>query len=297
MDIDLVQLNFDQKSLVILQVIIGIMMFGIALNLQISDFLDLLKKPKELILGLFSHFLIFPLLTIALIYVMQPRASIALGLIVVASCPGGNLSNVFTNLTKGNTALSIGLTSLTTLIASITTPIYLLSLGGMIPQASEILTRVELNPIEVISGIFLILGLPLFLGIISKKNFPLFSIKAHKVLNKFSFLFLVIFIIGALVANFQIFLDNIGSIVIIVLLHNLLAFFIGFSFDKFILKDKRKGIALLFNGAIRNTALGLAIVFQFFQGLGGMAIIVAWWGVSQITLSLLVSRLLKGKVK
>jgi len=97
-------------------------MFGVALDVKVSDFKLLVNKPKPIIIGFLSQFIMLPALTFILVLLIKPQPSIALGMFLVAACPGGNISNFMTKLAKGNTALSISLTAFSTLLAMFLTP-------------------------------------------------------------------------------------------------------------------------------------------------------------------------------
>lgn len=293
MDIDLVRLNLNQNSINILNGIISIIMFGVALNLRVSDFIHLLKKPTALITGTIGFYLIFPIITYLMISSLDLRPSLALGLVVVAACPAGNLANIFTNLSKGNTALSVGLVSLTTLLSTISIPFILMILGQNVEGANGILTEIKLDTVEIFKGVFFMLAIPLILGMAVAKFFPQFSQKAHKILNKVSFLVLILFVLGALSANFDHFLNYFFEILQLVLLQTFLALSLGFFLGIFISKDYRNALALSYFMGVRNTALGLLLVFQFFGGLGGMALIVAFYGISQITIGIVLGQIWK----
>jgi BASS family bile acid:Na+ symporter len=293
MDIDLVRLNLNQNSINVLNGIIAIIMFGVALNLRFSDFTQLFKKPGPFLIGLLGYYLIFPLLTLGIVILMAPRPSMALGLVLVASCPSGNLANVFTNLCKGNTALTVGLVSFTTLLSTLSIPFLLLVVGKNVQGAQSLMADIKLDSLEMFKGVFFLLAIPLFLGMISAKMQPLLSQKIHKFLNKASFIVLIIFVLGALFANFQHFLDYFFVIMGVVLVHTAMAIGLGLLLGRLISKDHRNIIALSFFMGVRNTALGLALVFQFFGGLGGMALIVAFYGIAQISIGMLLTQFWK----
>ena len=109
--LDAVRLNFSQGDLLLLNLALALIMYGVALDLRWSDFKYLIQHPKAFFLGVFSQFLALPFLTWILITLLNPPPSVALGMFLVAACPGGNVSNFLTNLSKGNTALSVSLTA------------------------------------------------------------------------------------------------------------------------------------------------------------------------------------------
>jgi len=280
--IDQVKLNFNPKMIMIINFAIGLMMFGVALDMRLKDFKKILKSPKAPAIGLIAQFILLPMFTYLLILIIKPHPSIALGMILVASCPGGNLSNVMTYLAKGNTAISVSMTAISTVVAIFMTPLNLSIWGNLYSPTRAILQKVHLSPVDIFITIFLILGVPVILGMIVSKKFPNLSKKARKPFKIFSLIFFIIIVIGALMANWKNFIEFVGIVAIAVFIHNVLALNIGYwsaHLGKLKIADKR---AIAIEVGIQNSALGLALVFSFFGGLGGMAIVVAWWGIWHI---------------
>lgn len=120
--LDHIRLNFSEGGLFFLNVTIAFVMFGVALNIKLDEFRDVFVKPKSFITGLISQFLILPAITFLFIMVLKPTPTVALGMILVAACPGGNVSNFLSSLAKGNIALSVSLTAFSTMIAMLMTP-------------------------------------------------------------------------------------------------------------------------------------------------------------------------------
>lgn len=292
--VDQIQLNFNKAGLTAINLVIGLMMFGVSLDIKLDDFVRIVRSPKAPAIGLLAQFLLLPALTFALTLVLAPIPSIALGMILVAACPGGNLSNLVTYLAGGNTAVSISMTAISTAAAIFMTPLNLTLWGSLNPATAEILRDVSLSPLDVFVTIFLILGIPLILGLTVAKLRPKL---VDRVRRPFKILTVIIFlgVVGAaLGANFQIFLEVIGLVVFAVLLHNALALAAGWGAARIAGLPPRDRRAVAIEVGIQNSALGLVLVFNFFDGLGGMAIIVAWWGIwhiiSGLTVALLWSR-------
>jgi len=279
MDIDLVKLNFNQSSLMILNVILGLIMFGIALDLKVSDFKRLFQAPKKAIVGLSTQLLLLPILTFGLVMLLQPRPSIALGMFMIAACPGGNISNFITHLSRGNTELSVTMTAICTTGAVFTTPFHLTFWGKLYEPSAKMLKSVQVDFWELFLVVFLLLGLPLVLGMATAAKFPGFAEKARKPFKIFSIVVFVLFIVLALAANFKYFLAYIGMVFVIVAIHNALAFSLGYSIARVTGLEQRDRRAITVEVGIQNTGLGLVLIFSFFNGLGGMAIMAAWWGI------------------
>ncbi|MDP2823188.1 MAG: bile acid:sodium symporter family protein [Sulfuritalea sp.] len=288
-EIDLVRLNFNPGSLWALNAIIGLVMFGVALDLKVKDFKAVLTMPKPVIIGMVGQFILLPAFTFLLVLLIKPAPSIALGMMLVAACPGGNISNFLTHYAKGNTALSITMTALSTAVAIVMTPLNLSLWGGLHPEASKILKVVALDPLEMLLAVFLLLGLPMAAGMWTGYKFPRFVERAHKPVKIFSLVVFGIFVLGALAANWRYFLDYVGFVVFAVFLHNGLALLTGYYAAKFAGLPERDRRAVSIEVGIQNSALGLILIFNFFDGLGGMAIVTAWWGIWHIISGLTVS--------
>lgn len=288
-EIDLVRLNFNPGSLWALNFIIGLVMFGVALDLKVADFKAVLSMPKPVVIGMVGQFILLPAFTFLLVLLIKPAPSIALGMMLVAACPGGNISNFLTHYAKGNTALSITMTALSTAVAIIMTPLNLSLWGGLNPETAKILKEVALDPLEMLLAVFLLLGLPMAAGMWTGSRFPRFVERAHKPVKIFSLFVFGIFVLGALAANWRYFLDYVGFVVFAVFLHNGLALVTGYYAAKSTGLPERDRRAVSIEVGIQNSALGLILIFNFFDGLGGMAIVTAWWGIWHIISGLTVA--------
>jgi len=287
--LDNLKLNFDDSGLWAMYVALAIIMFGISLEITIDDFKRLSKKPKLVLIGVFSQFVLFPLITFTLVNIINPLPSIALGMILVAACPGGNISNFLTHLSGGNTALSVSLTAFATLVAIVMTPINLQFWGNLYEPTSQILQTVELNPFELTKLVTLILGVPLLLGMLFRKRKPTMALKIAKVLKPVSVFILMLFIVVAFYGNLDIFMEYIHYVIFIVILHNFSGLLGGFYFAKALKLPYFNQKTLALETGIQNSGLGLLLVFAFFDGLGGMALCVAFWGIWDILSGLVIA--------
>ncbi|OQY06349.1 MAG: symporter [Desulfobacteraceae bacterium 4572_123] len=287
--IDQVRLNFNPQGLLAINAAIGIMMLGVALDLKLDDFKRVVKAPKAPVIGLLAQFILLPALTFLLTLVIRPHPSIALGMILVAACPGGNLSNLMTYLAKGNCAVSISMTAISTAAAIIMTPLNLSLWGGLNPDTAEIIQKVSLSPMDVFTTVFIILGIPLILGMTLSRLFPNLADKVRKPFKIFALVFFILIVLGALAANFKIFLQVIGLVILAVFIHNALALNLGYWTGRLFRLKERDCRAVCIEVGIQNSALGLILVFNFFGGMGGMAILVAWWGTWHIVAGLITA--------
>ena len=287
--IDQVRLNFNPTGIAIINGAIGLMMLGVALELKIDDFKRIVSSPKAPAIGLVAQFVLLPAFTFLLVLLIKPHPSIALGMMLVAACPGGNLSNIITYLANGNSAVSISMTAVSTIVAIIMTPFNISFWGSLNPETASILKQVSLNPVDVFITVFLILGIPLIVGMSIGHYLPNIAKKVKKPFKIFSLVFFIIIVCGALAANWQYFLKYVGIVMLAVLIHNALALNIGYWSGRLFKLDEKDCRAVCIEVGIQNSALGLVLVFGFFGGLGGMAILVAWWGIWHIIAGLVTA--------
>ncbi|WP_350292368.1 bile acid:sodium symporter family protein [uncultured Croceitalea sp.] len=287
--IDNFHINFDASTLWTLNAALALVMFGIALEISISDFKQLFKKPTIVLTGVFSQFILLPLVTFLLIIVIKPLPSIALGMVMVAACPGGNISNFITHLSKGNAALSVTLTAIATLLAIVMTPLNLQFWGSLYEPTGVLLREVSISPFEMIKLVSLLLGLPLILGMWLNYLKPKLALQLARFFKVTSLLFFVALIFLALYKNKAIFLDYVFYVFWIVVLHNLIAFLTGFSLAKAMGFSKENIRSITIETGIQNSGLGLLLIFTFFDGLGGMALLTAFWGIWHLVSGLLLA--------
>ncbi|MBW6496291.1 MAG: bile acid:sodium symporter family protein [Burkholderiaceae bacterium] len=278
-EIDLVRLNFNPQSLIALNVILGFVMFGVALDLRIADFKAVMGSRRPVLIGLIGQFVLLPAFTFLLVLAIRPAPSIALGMMLVAACPGGNISNFLTHYARGNTALSISMTAVSTIVAIVMTPLNLSFWASLHPETSAILRAVALDPVQLLFTVLVLLGGPMVVGMLSAHHLPGFAERLRRPIRIFSLAVFVVFVVGALAANWRYFLAYVGFVVVAVFLHNALALATGYTAARVAGLPERDRRAVSIEVGIQNSALGLILVFNFFDGLGGMAIVTAWWGV------------------
>ena len=287
--LDTIHINFDSQTLWILNAALALVMFGIALEISVEDFKRLFQSPKSIFTGIFSQFLLLPLITFLLVWLIEPIPSIALGMFMVAACPGGNISNFITHLAKGNSALSVSLTAVATLLAVFMTPINLQFWGSLYGPTASILRDVAISPFEMVKLVSLLLAIPLVLGMWVNYLSPVLAKRMAKVLKWVSLLFFISLIFLALYKNREIFMDYVFYVFWIVIFHNLLAFLTGFSIAKLIGLTNRDVRSITIETGIQNSGLGLLLIFTFFDGLGGMALLAAFWGIWHLVSGLVLS--------
>ncbi len=277
--IDEITLNFSPASLTLLNAILAVVMFSIAIDLKSDDFKRVGNAPKPLIIGLFSQFLVLPALTYLLLIIAEPRPSIALGLILVAACPGGNISNFITHRAGGNAALSVSMTAFSTIGAIILTPLNIALWGSLYGPTREILQKTSIDPIQILITVGLMLVLPLIVGVQLHMRKPDLTRKIRRPMQWIAMAIFIAFVVLALLANWEFFLKFAGELAGLVIIHNALALAGGWLIATFSGVSPYNRRAITIETGIQNSGLGLVLIFTFFGGLGGMAVAAAFWGI------------------
>lgn len=280
--IDQVQLAFNQTNLSVLNVILGLVMFGVALELKVDDFKRAAKSPRAPALGMFAQFLLMPAVTFGLIMLLTPPPSVALGMILVAACPGGNVSNFITHLAKGDTALSVSMTALSTVAAIFMTPLNMSFWASRNAGTAALMKDFNLDAWGMLGTVFVLLGVPLVLGMLVAAKLPKLADKLKLPFKVLSLLFFFVFVFVAFKANIEHFTANIGYVFLPVALQNALALATGYLMGWLGRLEPAQRRALSVEVGIQNSGMGLVLIFGFFGGLGGMAVIAAWWGIWHI---------------
>ena len=281
----------------LLNIVLAFVMFGVALGIKPATFVDIIKNPKSIITGIACQLVLLPALTLLLIMLLGHWISpmIALGMILVASCPGGNISNFITSLSRGNSELSVSLTAFNTAACVITTPLNFAFWGKMYLNFAGnhgigSLPELEIPLGEIFQSIFIIMGIPLVLGILCGQYLPKVTRILRKPLQYLSIAVFIAMVVIIFTGNLSVFMACIKYIFLVVLIHNLLALGIGFGAStalKLPYKDRR---TITIETGIQNSGLGLILLLNpnifpdtgAWANNGGMLVITAWWGVWHI---------------
>ncbi|MBQ8810773.1 MAG: bile acid:sodium symporter family protein [Bacteroidales bacterium] len=281
----------------LLNIVLAFVMFGVALGIKPATFIDIIKNPKSILTGIVCQLVLLPALTLVLIMICGNWISpmIALGMILVASCPGGNISNFITSLSRGNSELSVSLTAFNTAACIFTTPLNFAFWGKLYLNFAGnrnigSLPELEIPLGDIFQSIFIIMGIPLVLGILCGQYLPKVTKILKKPLQHLSIIVFIAMVVIIFKGNFDVFMACIKYIFLIVLIHNLLALAIGFSTStimKLPYKDRR---TITIETGIQNSGLGLILLLNpnifpevgAWANNGGMLVITAWWGVWHI---------------
>ncbi|MBR4389511.1 MAG: bile acid:sodium symporter family protein [Prevotella sp.] len=209
----------QQVPTTVINYLLGVVMFGMGLTLNLKDFKIVFSRPKDVIVGCLAQFTIMPLLAWGLARLFQLDEALALGVVLVGCCPGGTASNVITYLAKGDLALSVGMTGVSTLLAPLLTPLLTWALAGK---------SVDVDVAGMLMSILWVVILPIVVGLIVKGLWTKFTEKATAYLPAVSSLaiaFIVAIVIGA---NAHKLLAGGLVIVVVVMLHNICGLGLGY---------------------------------------------------------------------
>jgi len=287
-NIDSIRLNFSEGGLLFMNITLALIMFGVALDINFQKFKDVFIEPRAAILGILSQTVVLPAFSFLLVLVLNPPPSVAMGMILIASCPGGNISNLISSLAKANVALSVSLTAFSTLGSTLITPANFAFWGSMYvryyEKAKHLNLPIEIDLIQMFQTVFLLLGLPLIVGMWFNKRFPKITKKIFNPIKIASVVVYLLFIVVAFYANAQFLPPYIIPVGILIFLLNAEALFTGYLVSTIgrLKKADRRTIAI--ETGIQNSGLALVLIFnpKLFNGNGGMAFMAAWWGIWQM---------------
>lgn len=297
--LDSIQVTLNAGGMNTINIVLAFVMYGVALGIRPRMFVDVFKQPKSVILGACCQLVLLPLLTFLLVLAMGSWISpmMALGMILVASCPGGNISNFISSLSKANIELSVSLTAISTALAVFMTPFNFAFYGNLFLRFSPIasdLPSLSIPLWDVFKTIFILLGIPLTLGVLTSQFLPKVANALKKPFQWVSVVFFLVMVVLSFWSNRAAFMQCIKYIFIIVLLHNLLALTTGFTVASLARLPRPDRRTLTIETGIQNSGLGLVLllgtgIFANFPAHGGMLVITAWWGVWHIISGLVVA--------
>ena len=290
--IDGINVTLNAGGMNTINIVLAFVMYGVALGIKPQIFVEVFKKPKSVLLGMLCQLILLPaftcLLAIALTGWISPM--MAMGMILVASCPGGNISNFMSSLAKANIELSVSLTAISTALAVIMTPFNFWCWGSLYLHFAGVESEIPTLVIplwDVFKTIFILLGIPLVLGILTSQFLPKVAAFLKKPLQWLSILIFIAMVVLSFSSNVDAFLLSVKYIFLVVLIHNLLALGIGYSVGSIAKVPFRDRRTLTIETGIQNSGLGLALMlgttlFANFPPHGGMLVITAWWGIWHI---------------
>lgn len=238
--------------------LLGIIMLCMGITLKPTDFKIVFSHPKNVIIGCIAQFTIMPLLALLLTTIFNLSPELSIGVILVGCCPGGTSSNVITYLAKGDLALSVGMTAVSTMLAPLLTPILCWLLAG---------TYVDVDIVSMFMSILQVVIIPIVIGFVIQLLFPNFTKKIADVLPALSTIVITL-IVGSVVSANETKLMNVGLLVLlVVVLHNMCGFLLGFLIGKLLHLPFDKSVAISIEVGMQNSGLACSLAQQHFAAL------------------------------
>lgn len=277
--LDAVRISLGPGIQGVLPVIMALIMFAVALSLRVADFVALKDRPWQFLGAAATQILVLPLATLCLVMVVNPPPSIALGMIVVACCPGGSMSNFFTHMARGDTALSVSLTATSSMLAALATPVSILFWSGLYAHTDALLDTLEVDALPFIVQTTIILAIPLAAGMALAHYRRELARRLRRPMSWLAMALLALIIVSSLAGNADILALGALTVMPMVILHNAMALALGYAMGWLLRFDVRGRRAMTIEIGIQNAGLGLVILLGALGGLGGAAAIIALWGV------------------
>ena len=239
---------------VLLPLSLVFIMFSLGLGLTINDFKNVFKKPKAFWLGFVNQMIILPIAGLFVIYVFSLKDEIAVGMMILACCPGGVTSNILTKLAKGDTALSISFTAVASIITVITLPIVLGFSMKLLGSESQ-----DINILSTGLKMFVLTAGPVSIGLYVNSRYNKFSKLFSSTANKVSAILFVIIVLVALNKNWSTFVENLSSLGPAIILLITIMLFVGFNSSKLFGLNKKQGITVAIESGIQNATVGVTV--------------------------------------
>lgn len=230
-------------------------MFTLGIGLTVQNFQNIINQPKALILGLINQMVILPLIAFIILLIIKLPSEMAVGMMILACCPGGVTSNMLTRIAKGDTALSISYTAIVSIITVITLPIIV----GFSMQYFMGSNAPSINIFSLGLTMFCITTVPVSIGLYINTKYHDFSVSFLPIANKISTILFIVIIIGALTSEWEIFINNLNLLGPAILSLIFLMLLIGYCSATLFGLNKEKSITIAIESGIQNATVGITI--------------------------------------
>ena len=246
----------DSTASIILAIAIMVIMMGMGLSLTLADFRRVAQHPKPVLLGLTNQIILLPLVALGLIFVFQPPVFIAIGMILLAACPGGTSSNLVTLLAKGDLALSVSMTAINSLITIATIPFWVgYAYSTYLAEAANMASPTA----DIFKTLIVVLAIPLSIGMLIKNRAPEFAHRMERPVRIASSVFLAVVILGLLVREFDLVEQYLGDTLGIVTALNVLTMGMGYALSKAFGLSLKQGLTIAIESGIQNGTLTISL--------------------------------------
>ena len=246
----------DSTASIILAIAIMVIMMGMGLTLTLADFRRVAQNPRPVLLGLTNQIILLPLVALALVYLLEPPAFIAVGMILLAACPGGTSSNLVTLLAKGDLALSVSMTAINSIITIITIPFWVgYAYSTYLAEAANMASPTA----DIFKTLIVVLAIPLSIGMLVKYRAPQFADRMERPVRIASSIFLAVVILGLVVREIDLVRQYIGDTLGIVTALNILTMGMGYGLAKAFGLNLKQGLTIAIESGIQNGTLTISL--------------------------------------
>jgi BASS family bile acid:Na+ symporter len=284
MDIDQAQFNFSPTLGLAVAVMVGFLVFAVALDLTWAQFQRVLRRPKAPLIGLVAQYLILPSVAFAVGRMTVETPSIALGLLLVTCCPAGALSNYLTGVARGSVATSVSMTAISTLFSIAVTPVLFAFWAAMNPDTKAVLQTIALDPKRVIVTLLTMLVVPVTAGMLVRAKRPETAHRIRLWSRRIAGGVFAVVVAILLLGNVKVLGTFASSALPPVLVTFAIAVAVGWGLARasgLVAADRR---AVTLEVAFQNVALAIGLAVVFFPALAGVAVTAILWGVVHLTL-------------
>ena len=246
----------DQLSTIILAASLIIIMLGMGLSLTFGDFRRVLLYPKAIVIGLINQIILLPLIGLSIAVLFKLPPDIAVGVMILAACPGGPTSNLISHLAKADLALSVSLTALSSLITILTIPFIISFALGHFTDAGQ---EIALNIPATIAQIFIIVVIPILIGMAIRKYAPVFAKRMGKPVRIASGLVLLLIIVGLVLKEKDNFASYVKQAGLATLILNVVTMLVGFYAARLFKLGRAQATAIAIESGIQNGTLAISI--------------------------------------
>ena len=258
-------------------------MLTLGLGLELSDFTNLVRKPRSFFVGLTNQILLLPLVTYIIILVFGITKEAAVGMMILACCPGGVTSNIITKLAKGDTALSISYTAFNSILAIVTLPLIV----GFSMKSFMGLEAPDINILSLGLTMFFITAVPVGIGLLIREKNKYYADKLEPKASKISTILFAIIILGALLSEWETFINNfvlLGPVIVLLILAMLI---IAYKSSKLFKMSDKQSITVAIESAMQNGTVGITVGNLIINPESGLSILSIPSGVYSILMYLI----------
>lgn len=290
-DLDALRLSLGEGGQTGIKVLVAVFLLGIALDVELADLRAVVRRPLVLVGGLVAQFAVLPALTLLLCRALDVGGSVALGMLLIACCPAGNLSNLLTHRAHGDVALSIALTTASNLLAVVATPLAFGFWAARHPAAEALLSEIRLDPVDMGVEVALLIGLPFAIGIAVAARRPRLAARLRRPVEVAVLVALLLVVVAGLATRGSVIVAHLGEVALPAIIQNAVVLVVGYAAGRAFLLPPGGVRAMTFETGIRNTALALVLALAYFDQLGGVALVVAFWALWDVLTGLVLSTL------